>query len=174
MKKNSLLVALTVLLFISCNKNNGGDYYFTFKENGINKSYSANIYAGADTTAPYIELMIIGSNSMTFDEVLGFYINNSPGQTAIVTGLYEDTTPNFTLLSTYSKGTTDYESGQSVAEEAVANNITLTNHLKLTITSLDSKVVEGTFSGDYYTDGNVVSGTRITITDGSFRVRRIQ
>lgn len=173
MRKLTLITLLLLTLFVSCKKENGDDdYYFTFTVNGVNKSYSGFIAAATDTSGAYVELTILGATSSTsFDDYLGIYLNNSPSTDNIVPGQYEDLSADFTLLTTYGANGKDYESGQSVAEEAAANGITLTNHFKVNITSMDSKSVKGTFSGDYYDAGNVQTGEKLTITNGSFHVK---
>ena len=65
----------------------------------------------------------------------------------------------------------EYEAGQTMADNAVAYNVTIAHHFKLNIISMDNKTIKGTFSGDYFQDGDVQSGTRLNITNGDFYVK---
>ena len=126
----------------------------------------------ADTTSGYYTLEILGANSSTsFNDYLGFYLDNFPAGGNITAGQYEDNSTSYTLLTTYANNGIDFEAGQSVAQDAVAYNVTIANHFKVNITAMDDKTAKGTFSGDYYEDGDVQSGTKLTITNGDFFVR---
>lgn len=102
---------------------------------------------------------------------MGLYIDNTPDNTHdIGEGFYEDTHPFFSVLSTYSNNNIDYEAGESVADDAATHSITI-NHFTIQITSMDDETVSGVFTGDYYADGNVQSGTKLSITNGEFHVK---
>ena len=47
----------------------------------------------------------------------------------------------------------------------------IARHFKVTITQIDDNSVKGKFEGDYYEDGNVVSGNIIHIANGDFHVK---
>ena len=83
-------------------------------------------------------------------------------------GQYLDTDTTYTLLTNYTTNGVSYDAGQTVAASAVTNSVSITNHFKLNITALTKTTIQGTFSGDYFQGGNVQSGTKITITNGSF------
>ena len=87
-------------------------------------------------------------------------------------GQYTDAMTDYTLLSNCTVNGVEHDAGQTVASEAVINNITITNHFKVNITSITSTTISGTFSGDFYQDGDVVNGTKLTITNGDFFVLR--
>jgi hypothetical protein len=53
----------------------------------------------------------------------------------------------------------------------VVCGVTIPNHFKVTISSIVGNAARGTFSGDYYADGDVQSGTKLTITNGDFYVK---
>ena len=76
------------------------------------------------------------------------------------------------MLSTFQNvaNGNEYESGQTVADDAATNNSTIANHFKVNITSIDGKTAKGTFSGDFYQDGDVTRN-KISITNGEFYVK---
>ena len=172
--KKIFAISLFLIIFESCQKEHSvtdDNYHVSFTVDGVNKTYTGHVFAHLDTIAGYIELQIVGANSTTsFDNYMGIYVNNFPGSSNITTGQYEDNSASFTLLTTYANNAIEYEAGQSVAEEAVTYNVTIANHFKVIISSLDNKSAKGTFSGDYYEDGNVQNGTRLSITNGDFYV----
>jgi hypothetical protein len=173
MKKIFLILLLPVVLFLSCNKEYNHNYYFRFKADGTDKNYTGYILAHLeDLGSGDFELTILGApNANSFDDYLGIYINNSPGGGTITAGQYNDNSTTRVVLSTYGKGTIGYEAGTTMYEEAVANNVTITNHFTGNITELNtSGNARGTFSGDYYPDGDI-HGTKISITNGEFYVK---
>ncbi|MGZ8554214.1 MAG: hypothetical protein ACXWV8_12450 [Chitinophagaceae bacterium] len=173
MKKFSVAIVFLFILLSSCKKDNSGeDYHVSFTVDGVSKTYTGHVLAHADTTSGYITLTILGANSASsFDNYIGIYLDNLPGGADINTGQYADNSAGFTLLTTYAVNGTEYEAGQSVAEDAIFYNVTIPNHFKVNISSMDGKTAKGTFSGDYYPDGNVQSGTKLNITNGDFYVK---
>lgn len=173
MKKLLLFSVVLSLVITSCKKDKGNDdYYFRFTVDGTAKAYSGFIAAHLDSSAGYVELTLLGANSQTsFDDNMGIYINDFPAQKEIKPGVYPDNSSDFTVLTTYTNSNVDYEAGQSVAEEGVLWNVPITNHFKVTITTLSKESVSGTFSGDYYEDGDVRTGTKLVITNGAFHLK---
>jgi hypothetical protein len=174
MKKLSFIAIACLLLFGSCQKENGQDnnYHVSFTVDGVNKKYTGYVFAHLDTISGYVELSTGGADSpVSFDNYIGFYINNSPGNSNITSGQYEDNSAGFTVLSTYAVNSVEYEAGQSVAEDAVFYNVTIPNHFKVIITSMDKKTMRGTFSGDYYKNGDVRNGPKVSITNGDFYLK---
>jgi len=173
MKKICLILLLPVILFLSCSKESDDNYHLSFTVNGTAKNYTGYTAAHLeDLGGGDFELMILGATSTnSFDDYLGIYINNSPGGGNITAGVYNDNMPNRVLLSTYAQGSSTWEAGHTVAEEAVIYNIPIANHFTVNITELNtSGVARGTFSGDYYPDGDP-HGTKISITNGEFYVK---
>lgn len=173
MKKICLVLLLPIIFVLSCSKNNDDNYHFSFVVNGVAKSYTGYTAAHLeDLGGGDFELMILGATSATsYDDYLGIYINNSPGGGTITAGQYNDNMPNRVVLSTYENGTLAYEAGHTVAEQAVVHNVTIANHFTVNITELNtSGAARGTFSGDYYVDGDP-RGAKVSITNGQFYVK---
>lgn len=172
MRKISLIAIAFLALFASCSKKNDSDYFVKFSVNGTNKKYTGYTFGHIEISGANKALEIVGTTSATsFDDYMGLYIDNTPDNTHDISeGFYEDTHPFFSVLATYSNGGTDYEAGESVADDAASNSITI-NHFEIQITNLDDETVSGVFSGDYYADGNVQSGTKLSITNGEFHVK---
>ena len=173
MKKISIAILAFFIILSSCKKDKDDEnFHVSFTVNGVNKTYTGFAVVHMESISGSTTLTILGGNSATsFDDYMGIYIDNSPTSAAITAGQYEDLSANFVVLSTYANTGIDYESGLSVAEDAVFYNIPIANHFNVNITSMDGSTAKGTFSGDYYADGDVQSGTKLTITNGDFYVK---
>jgi hypothetical protein len=175
MKKLSALAISALILFSSCKKEGSGNdnYHVSFTVDGVSKSYTGYAIAHGDTTGSDIELTILGAKSVnSYDDYFGIYINNYPGGGNIPAGQYSDNSADFTVLSTFQNGSNgnEYEAGQTMADDAVYYNVPIANHFKVNIISMDGKTARGTFSGDYYQDGDIRSN-KISITNGDFYVK---
>lgn len=175
MKKIALIAACVLILFSSCKKESSGSnsYHVSFTVDGVNKSYTGYAIVHIDSAAGDIELTILGGKTAaSYDDYFGIYINNYPGGGKIPAGEYHDNSTAFTVLSTFQNGATgkEYESGQTVNDDATSHNVAIVNHFKANITSMDGKTAKGTFSGDYYQDGDIQS-SKISITNGDFYVK---
>jgi hypothetical protein len=170
MKKFSIFPALLLLLLVSCKKDGQDDnYYVRFSADGISKNYTGYVFAHEEIISGYTTLAVNGATTPTsFDDYMGFYIDNFPTAAPFTPGIYLDNSPDYSLLSTYEVNGISYESGETVAEEAITNGVTLTNHFRLNITERTATTIRGTFSGDYYVEANVQSGNKITVTNGEF------
>ena len=173
MKKIFHILLLPAILFLSCSKEVDENYHVSFTVNGVAKTYTAHTFAHLQAVGGgNSELTILGAGSSTsFGDYLGIYINNSPGNGAIQAGQYQDNSASYTVLTTYENAGSAYEAGHTVAEQGVIYSIPIANHFRATITELTANgVARGTFSGDYYKDGDVHS-TKISITNGTFYVK---
>jgi hypothetical protein len=173
MKRNHLFVLLLLAVLAGCKKESEEEEYFlSFMANGAEKRYTAYVTAGEEVTAGYTTLIILGSVSATAtNDYLGIYINNDPGLRGIGTGEYTDASTNFTVLTTHARNGLDYEAGQTVVMDATYYGVTIPNRFKVTITQRSGDKIRGTFSGDYYEDGDVRFGEKITITNGEFHAK---
>jgi hypothetical protein len=170
MKKIFLIPAFFLLLLISCKKD-GQDqnYYVRFSADGVSKSFTGYVFAHEEVISGYTTLAVNGATSPTsFDDYMGFYIDNFPTAAAILPGIYLDNSPDYTLLSTYNINGLEYEAGETVAENAINDGITIANHFTVNITEKTSTTIRGTFSGDFYFEADVQNGDKITITNGEF------
>jgi hypothetical protein len=171
MKKLSLVVSLFAIIFSSCSKQHGTDenFHFNFTENGVNKSYTGNVLAHRDTVGNYYSITILGSTTATsLNDYMGIYMDNDPVHGSFSAGEYTDNSPSFSVVTTYNKNGIEYKAGQSVAIDGVYYGIPIAHHFKVTITSINSNTIRGTFSGDFYKDGNVQSTDKLNITNGDF------
>jgi hypothetical protein len=151
MKKVLLIALVFTCLFLSCKKT------FAHKEVfGGQYAYQTGGFATSSISGDWI----------------GIYIDNTPSSDEITTGTYEDSTPDFTVLGTFTDGTAviDYDAGTSMYEHAITNGHTITNHFKVTIQSIDGTSIKGTFSGDFYPEGNL-DGIKKSITNGEFHLK---
>lgn len=173
MKKIFFIGIIAFSVFISCQKGTSNEkYHVTYTVDGTTKTYTGYVGGTFDTASGYISLKVLGSDSAnSFDHYIGFYLDNYTGAKGITTGQYDDTETDFTLLSSYTINSVSYEAGQTVASDAMTNNVTITNHFKVTISSLTKSNITGTFSGDFYEDGDVLNGKKVTITNGEFYVK---
>jgi hypothetical protein len=66
----------------------------------------------------------------------------------------------------------NYLAGTSIYQDQVYYNVTPGQHFVGTITSITDEGIRGSFSGDFYADGDVEQGNLIHVTEGEFYVRR--
>jgi hypothetical protein len=175
MKKIYLLTLVLVSLFSSCKKDNDS-YYIRCTIDGTAKTFNVGTYAHKDVDPANAQNYGIGmggfATSSDQDDWMGFWIDNIPSGDEIVAGAYDHTSADFDLLATYSNESAafDYASGSSVDEDAVTYAVTITNHFKLTILSIDNNTIKGTFSGDFYDDGDPRNSKK-SVTNGEFYLK---
>jgi hypothetical protein len=168
MKKAFSYTAFICLLFIftSCKKeknDNNTDYYMSAKVDGVQKTYKSNTIA--------IKLQIDTVYSIGFsaygDTTTGerFFLDIGQINKPITTGTYVDAAADELLVvGGYNPGTTD-ETKLYGAGLQIDSNPRLT----ITISTLTSTNVSGTFTGTYYDDGG--DGTNIiAVTEGKFNL----
>jgi hypothetical protein len=158
-------------LFSSCKKSGTATatYSMTATVAGVQKSFdfeppiAATSSAGGST---YI--FITGIKSASGGEQMVIQLSTASGGGPIVAGTYYDTVQNFLIAANYAlNANTIYVAGTVVAEFASISGIAIVNHLKVVITSINSTAIKGTFSGDFYVNGNPALG-KIPITNGNF------
>jgi hypothetical protein len=166
----SLLIALT---FFSCKKDNTDTTYgIKCNINGVPKTFNIQMRAQRELDNGYKSVSFIGLNNSSSEEYLGGMVLNIPSQKEITAGTYTDASSEFEVLFTYSLSYSgpDYEAGSSLYEYAQYRGVTVSNPLKLTITSISNDVIKGTFSGDFYIDANP-DNEKKSITNGEFAVK---
>jgi len=175
---NSIFLLLIVaFIFSSCSKgDDGGTYHITCNVDGAATSFNtaALAHIDVDPSGPGRDIIIHGLTGPSATAgTFGFALNNVPGYDSIKAGVYPDTQTMYEVLASYSGNASspdDYEAGTSNYQEAVRAGVTLTNHFTVTITSLTAQTVRGTFSGDFYFNGDV-KGAKKSITNGDFYVK---
>ena len=155
MRKLLLLTVLAFSLLVSCKKSGSASsetYHFTASIDGqaltllnpeaitwgIAYNVTQNTFQGfseTDKTNPTIRLT---------------WTNTSAG-TNLGLGTWSDTATNYTIVGSYLVTPYEgYSAGTDFATRASQGGVTITNHLKINITYMDSTNVKGTFSGGFY------------------------
>ena len=174
MKKNvTLFLAFIAVIAIaaSCKKSSSSPgYHLTATIDGTAKTFNISPYAVKQTNGGAMKIGIIGVASTSTGESLEIDLANNAGTTypAIVAGTYADTSTVFDVEAYYTPTlTTEYDAGNTLAQEGVNTVTTYANHFKLVITSIDSVSIKGTFSGDFYFNGDL-SAAKKSFTNGDF------
>jgi hypothetical protein len=173
MKNIIFLFLAAVMLSAGCSKDKAeSNYFVTFMVNGVKKSFTNYTFGHFEATGGFTELSMLGANSPTADDnYCGIYINNYPGLLPISTGVYNDSSTDFTVLATYSIDDVEYEGGQTMSDNVIQYNIPNHQRFTVTITEITTTNIRGTFSGDYYESGDVQYGAKLAITNGEFNVQ---
>jgi hypothetical protein len=167
---------LAISVFASCTKPAASakeDFHVTCSVDGIPVSFNTSTFAHVETQAGLKAITINGAtNSSLTAGSVGFVITNTPSGDAIAAGTYKDTDTKYELLASYAPNisVTAYDAGTTLYSEAKSLGVTITNHFTVTITSMTTETVKGTFSGDFYYDLNPL-GAKKTITNGDFFVK---
>jgi len=94
-------------------------------------------------------------------------LTNTDGK-LFAAGTYTDDMDEVGMQAVYTLGAAkQYYAGSAMAAEAASQQITIKNHLKIVITSIDTKTVKGTFSGDMF-DSGTVTATPTSMANGDF------
>src|SRR5579871_4094197 len=168
-----LFISAIAIFIFSCKKSGSSpSYHITATVGGTNKTFNVSAFA-IDTNygGGAYEIELLGATSASAST--GFFsldiANVYPANKTLVAGNYSDTSSDFTLsadyYSDYPNGT-DYSAGNGVASYAASIPATITNHFKVTITGISSTEIKGTFSGDFFPDGDPTQ-TPVTIINGS-------
>jgi hypothetical protein len=154
-------------IFVSCKKDkndtNSTDYYMSAKVDGVQKTYKLNAIAVKLQVDTIYSIGLNAYGDTTSKEQ--FFLNIGQTNKAITTGTYIDAdADDLAVVGGYNPGTTD-ETKLYGAGFQTDNNPRLT----ITISTLTSTNVSGTFSGTYYDDGG--DGTNIiAVTEGKFNL----
>jgi hypothetical protein len=175
---DSLLPALVAfaLLMAGCSKSgaDGETFHVTCTIDGTPTTLNAGTFGHIEYGSGFKSVTINGLTSLTNTAgAMGFIIINNPGKDSIVAGVYNDATTKFEVLASYSPNASapdDYEAGTSFITEATNLGVSITNHFTASITAITATTIKGTFSGDFYFNGNA-NGVKKTITNGDFYVK---
>ena len=168
--KNILLAALFILstiLIFSCKKNsNNSGYYFTCEINGRHKSFSDSTQMDYFQTAADLEIRAYGGlstiSSPTFK--ISFYNRG----VALTTKSYTDTAKDCRLTATYFPVSV-YSAAFGAGDDTPTGLVPGSKNLVITISSISSSEIKGTFSGDF---AKLNDTTEIAhITNGKFNLK---
>jgi hypothetical protein len=151
------------------NTTGSSTYYIKASMDGVAKTFNVSAMGIESNLAGITMLDITGlASSASSLESLGITINNSGNSKPIVAGSYSELeTDGFVVAAVYNPGSTTIVYGAGLYLDTI-------NPLKVTITSIDSKTVKGTFSGNlYYTNTTTdsVGPGKKTVTNGEFNVK---
>jgi hypothetical protein len=173
MKKWYLFCIVAVCALVSCKKDKDDDsFHITCKIDGVSKTFNEAI-VGIKGTPEAKGIVISGASKLSADaEGFAFILNEIDNENNIAAGTYTDESTTFQLLANYYGGSDafDYHAGTEMYAESVHYNTPIVNHFIVAVTSIDNNTVRGTFSGDFYLDGDV-KGQKRSVTDGSFYVK---
>lgn len=145
-------------------------YHLIAAIDGVQVAFSTNSVHHTDPGNGH--LYISGSSQLDANGRyfnLGFQIN-SPDK-KITLREYTDSDSDADVFGQVTENNqVSYVIGDSLVARAKANGIIIINHFKVTVTELTKKAVRGTFSGDFYEDGNP-GGAIKKITNGKFFLR---
>ena len=171
MKKILILSFGLVAVFASCKKSNptSNSPHLTCTIDGSSQSFNSGLVAVKQSTGGVYTLQISGSSAATGGS--SFVIQMSSitvgGTDSFTVRSYPDTSSLFNTGATYipavSSPFTFYEGGSY----PVSGSVRVTNHTVITITAIDTKSVKGTFSGDFFLNGDA-SSTKKSVTSGDF------
>ncbi|MEO8765709.1 MAG: hypothetical protein ABI416_15520 [Ginsengibacter sp.] len=153
-------------LFVSCkkDKNENTDYYISAKVGGELVTYKTNAVAVKEQTDTIYNLALTAFGDVTTGQQ--FYLQIAQVNNPITAGTYVDAGDDALLVvGGYNPGTTD-DSKIFAAGLQVDSN----PRLQITISSLTSTNVSGTFSGTYYDNGGDGPGI-VAVTDGKFNLQ---
>jgi hypothetical protein len=176
-KKIVLFSVLFVCVIASCKKSNSSSsgsstpgYHFTATIDGKAQPFNVNPWAISNTIRgiTFVSIQGFTDSSVSLGQILALgWINSNVGTAYFTTGSYLDTATSYILPGdSYICGSQAGGFGLLAGPGVDVNN---RNHLKITITSLDSTAVKGTFSGDFFFNADV-TGEKKSITNGDFFV----
>lgn len=175
MKKGMFLILILGCVFLSCSKDQSTNdtYYLTCTIDGVPHTF--NLLAGSrkETNGVNTAVFVHGVESASANTAdYGFVITNLPSGDDIIAADYPDTSTDFEILTTYQadQSSLGFEAGTTVLEEANMAGVTISNHFKVSITSINTETIKGTFSGDFYEDGDPHAAKK-TISNGSFYLK---
>jgi hypothetical protein len=154
MKKILLFMALAAAI-VSCKKSSSGSgsYHMTATIDNKPKNFNAVAPVASKLMNGDVlsDLSITGVLNTTTGESIILEINNGMTDQPIIPGTYSDTSTSFQIQAIYAASVaTQYYGGTAITEEAANSGYPVKNHVKIVITSIDSKAVKGSFSGDIY------------------------
>ena len=169
MKKSALFAILLAFAAVSCKKSDSGSgYHMTATIGGQAKNFNQ--------TPPIATNEISGGEGvLTITGILNASTGESfmimltrPDAKLFTAGTYTDDMDQVDMQAIYALGVAkQYYAGSAMASDAITQQVTIKNHLKIVITSIDTKTIKGTISGDLF-DGGDVTATPTSMVNGDF------
>jgi hypothetical protein len=178
MKMIFKLQLLTCFLFTACAKEYSFEktlvepYHLNCKIDGVPTSF-VKLGAGDHTDPDNGNLLVEGFTDSTINShpnSFGFELFSNTKK--VIEGEYTDQDADFMLNSVYTDSSRlkNYIASSSFAVLAEAAGTIISNHLKVIVTELKNSTVRGTFSGDFYENGDP-HGAMIKIKEGEFYLK---
>jgi len=174
--KRMLVLPVTLIAFIAllsaCKKSSSASYSVTANVGGTNTGFNQASYAVVSESSGTHTIIVQAVADGQAGKSILFSVANSTGSAPIIVGTtYVDTAADWDVEGVYtaSQSAISY-AGTILADDAANSSILIPQHLKVTFTSIDSTAVKGTFSGDFYLNGDP-SGPFTAISNGSFFVK---
>lgn len=171
------LSMIGLVLCSSCQKETSKvvdtNYHITCKIDGQAASFNVGATAYQIDSLGQTIIALGGADSAnTNPKVVSLVIAALQPGAAITAREYSDTSSVYGIGSDYivQTGIEEYQAGYDLPALAQQNNITLANHLKITIKEITDITIRGSFSGDYYLNGDINSSKK-TLTNGDFFVK---
>jgi hypothetical protein len=166
LKKFSFFCVLSLCVFVSCKKSGGSsssDYHFTATVDGQSQSFNLSPLAVKVTNSGVSMIAFEGfAGNQSNQQVIAMSWTSLYAGQNLTVGNYSDTASKYALGGNYNPSiTVSYVAGSGI--------MTGGTNLKMTITSIDSTAVKGTFSGNFYLNGDP-SSPKKSITNGDFYV----
>jgi len=170
MKKSALFALLLAFAAVSCKKSDSGSsgYHMTATIGGQAKNFNqtppiaTNQIVGGEGV-----LTITGILNASTGESFMIMLTNTDGK-LFAAGTYTDDMDQVDMQAVYTVSVAkQYYAGTMMASDAVTQQITIKNHLKIVITAIDTKTVKGTISGDLF-DGGDVTVAPTAMVNGDF------
>jgi len=155
-----------VVAATSCKKDKNDDsVHLKCKVDGVEKTFNTSTTAGLTNENGFSILTVFGSSAASSSaEHLILYISKTEG--TVTTGTYTVDGENYSVQGVFNTGTSG---GVSYVGGNEINTSETSNALKIIVTQIDDKTVRGTFSGEFYEDGDD-SNPKKVISEGSFYV----
>ncbi len=174
MKKILAFCIILAVCSFSCKKESKNeDFHITCKIDGESKSFNSVMLSGNLINNDKRGFVITGQSKLSAEaDAFGVVIVDPENDKIVTTGTYTDGSSDYQVLATYhqNENNGDYEAGYEMYNNSVRYSIPIKNNFTITISSLDQNTARGTFSGDFFLDGNL-EGNKRTITEGSFYVQ---
>ena len=173
MKRLFTFFTISSILFFSCKKDKADEsFHLSCKIDGQTASFNTASFAGHLTNEAGTGFTFGGLTAATASgDALGFVIIDMGATEKLGAGTYADSSTKFEILTTFTTGADGhaYEAGSTVFQQTNESS-DIANHLKVSITSVTNETVRGTFSGDFFLEGDP-TGAKKTITNGDFYLK---